>query len=363
MDILGIHLHSPEFLLFWLLIPLVLYNYRRENKHPSSSVRFSTLKIIKEIKPGSAVRWYPLLRILRISALFLLVIALARPQKGDTLEEVQTEGVDIMLALDMSGSMDMLDMMSNAEKRKLRRQNARSVYESGSYKEHSRLAYAHKVIHNFIVNRKHDRIGLTIFGSRAFVQAPLSVDYELVNRLLNDAVKSPLSERGTAIGDALMIAAKRLADSNAKSRIIILLTDGSNTDGEVPPLKAAEIAKAAGIKIYTIGIGKTKGNFLHFAQDFFRGIVWDEAPVDQQSSIDVKTLEEIAAQTGGRFFKAENEDELNSVYETIDELETSEIHSWKYTRYQEQFYPFLLIGLFLFLVERLLAATWLRRIP
>jgi Ca-activated chloride channel homolog len=364
MDNTFFQFHSPHFLLLFLGIPLYIWLYWRGLKKHKTTVLFPALKTVKKVQKSWKTKLRHIPFVLRILAISFIIIALARPQSGENLEEVNTEGIDIMLVLDLSGSMDLMDMLTRDEMAKLGRMNASQLYRSGEYKKYTRLGYSKDVISQFIQKRKSDRIGLTVFASRAYTQCPLTLDYGILLDLLHNVDETSLDNRGTAIGDALMIGARRLIDSKAKSRVMVLLTDGENTAGQVHPLKAADVAKATGIKVYTIGAGRSNGQFLHFAQNPFSGeILWQESPIPKEGSIDENTLITIAKKTGGEYFRAKDKQDLEKIYATIDELETSEIKSYSYTKYKEMFFVYLLLGAGLFFLELLLSYTRFLKIP
>lgn len=270
-----------------------------------------------------------------------------------------------MLALDVSGTMDFLDMLGSVEQAKLGVMNADKMYRSGEYKQYSRMGYAKKVMETFINKRTDDRMGLTVFASSAFTQCPLTTDHGVLIDILRAVNDSTLGEgRGTAIGDGLMDALVRLRDTKAKSKVVVLLTDGANNSGSIQPQMAAEVAKALGVKVYTIGVGKKSGSFLWFQQNPFTGeLGWGEVEIPPDGGVDEPLLRNIADMTGGAFYTAKNPKELEQIYDNIDKLEKTEIQSWSYARYTEEFYPLLLIGALFLLVELLLMNTRFVRVP
>jgi len=301
---------------------------------------------------------------LRWVAFVLFIIALARPQSREHLEQTSTEGVDIMLVLDVSGSMDFLDMLGPVEQAKLGVMNAEKMYRSGEFRQYSRMGVAKKVIEEFINKRPSDRLGLSVFASAAFTQCPLTTDHGVLIELLHGVNDSTLDGRSTAIGDGLMDAILRLKDTKAKSKVVVLLTDGANNAGNIHPLRAADVARALGVKVYTIGIGKQSGSFLWFQQNPFTGeLNWSEVPIPEGEGIDAPLLTQMAEATGGKFFTAKDSKELEDIYTNIDKLEKSDIESWSYTRYTEEFYPWLLLGAAFLLLELLLANTRFTRVP
>lgn len=330
---------NPEFLLFLLIwIPMVWLYIRRERKF-RPSVRFSDLGVIRQLPKSFFVQARHILIVLRLLGVGLLVVALARPQEGRSDEEITTEGVDIMLILDISESMRALD-----------------------FQPENRLAVAKKTIADFISKRQHDRIGLVVFAARSFTKCPLTLDYNVLKSFLADITFTDFSFQ-TAIGTAIATAANRLKDSNAKSKVIILATDGANNAGEIPPLTAATAAKELGIKIYTVGIGKTGQVPMPVQmQNPFTGEVVTQVQM-VESDLDEKSLTEIAKSTNGDFFRATNAEKLKEIYDKIDKLEKTEIKTKIYTSYEERFYPWLWAGFILLMIELLLSQTRFRRIP
>lgn len=356
--------HSPYFLLFLLIIPIMIIAYIKSLKSHKTTVKFPGLKIVKKANKAWKMKLRHIPLVLRCLAIAFLTIALARPQSGEHLETMNTEGIDIMLVLDVSGSMDIMDMLSNSDRAKLGKMNAEKMYKTRSYLDYTRLGYAKDVITDFVSKRKSDRIGLTIFSGRAYTQCPMTLDYGILTSLLKEASNENISAQGTAIGDAMMTGTRRLIDSKAKSRVVILLTDGSNNAGNIHPLKAADVAEATGIKVYTIGVGKASGTFLGFRQSPFTGqIFWDEMPIPAGEGVDERTLLTIAKKTGGEFYRAHDKEDLEKIYKTINELETTEIQAYSYTKYGEEYFMFLLIGAALLLLELVLANTRFMKIP
>lgn len=364
MDIAANHFQNPH--AFWLLLalPLLIAHYVWRSRRKPHTLRFPGTALAKQIRPGWTVHLRHLLPIMRWLAFTLLVIALARPQGRSELERISTEGVDIMLVLDVSGSMDQLDMIGAADWAVLRAQNAEKVWRSGTYRPYTRLGIAKSVIEDFIAKRRDDRLGLTIFATSAYTQCPLTLDGGMLADILRSVNDSTLDGRATAIGDGLMNALVRLQDSKAKSRVVVLLTDGKDNASEYPPTRAAEAAKALGVKVYTIGVGKKSGDELAFTQNPFTGsISWGSRPMAPEEGVDEDALRSIAQTTGGQFFRAQDDQELASIYDTIDKLEKTEIQSYNYAKYSEEFYPWLLAGALLLVLELLLAHTRLTRIP
>lgn len=326
---------SPWFLLLFLLLPLWWWFSVQRNR--SQFIQFTEVQTLKSLA-GSSWWSHPyVLPLMRLLVLILLILSVARPQTGRSFSEVDTEGVDMVLTIDTSGSMKALDLKWEG-------------------KNVTRLAVVQQVLGKFIESRPHDRIGMVVFGEEAFTQAPLTHDNRLLTGFV-DQMFIGMAGESTAIGSAIAIAVKRLKDLEAPSKVIILLTDGENTAGKVLPIPAAEAAKELGIKIYTIGVG-SEGE-VPFETDGFFGKRIQYAPV----TLDEGLLKEIASLTGGKYFRATNTESLEKIYQQIDELEKTEAKVKEYHEYEERFSYFLFPAFFLFLLEFLLARTRLRRLP
>jgi Ca-activated chloride channel family protein len=269
---------------------------------------------------------------LRLLALALFIIALARPQSVSNKENVSTEGIDIVLLIDISGSMLAEDFTPN------------------------RMQAAKQVADEFIDGRASDRIGLVIFSAESFTQCPLTTDYPVLKTLLKE-VKNGMIADGTAIGLALANGVNRLKDSKAKSRVMILLTDGVNNRGEIDPITAAKIAATYGIRVYTVGVG-AQGEAPYPVETPF-GIQRRLIPVD----LDEKTLTAVADMTGGKYYRATDNKKLKAIYREIDQLERTRIEVIAYKRYSEKFYNWLLLGLVALFFEVGLSSTFLKKIP
>lgn len=333
-------LANPEFLFLLLLwIPMIwIYIYREKQSRPA--VRYSDISLFSKFKPSLIVKLRHILIILRAIGFGLLVVALARPQRGHTSQEVTTHGVDIVLVLDVSTSMKALD-----------------------FKPKNRLFVAKETIKKFIQKREHDRVGLVIFAGRSFTKCPLTLDYNILNQFIDD-IRFEEIEDGTAIGTAIATAANRLKQSQAKSRVMILLTDGANNRGEITPVIAAKAAAGLGMKIYTIGVGK-EGK-IPYPVDLVNP--WTGKVVKREvrmidSDLDEQTLVDVAAATNGTFYRAHNAKKLEEIYNTIDKLEKTEIKTMSYTTYSEHFFPWLFAGCLVLLLELFLKHTRFRRIP
>ncbi len=325
--------HNPGFLfLILLLIPFFLYEIRRLHKG-SKNIRIGTLKPLIPITPKYHHKViFPL--ILKYIALIFIIIALARPQKGNVSRELTQSGIDIMIALDISGSMRAVDFQPN------------------------RLEAAKQVSADFVRGRQTDRIGLVVFASEAFLQCPLTIDYDVLTGIIGDVQIIPEQLDGTAIGLALANSINRLRDSDAESKVIILLSDGDNNAGEIDPLTAAGFAENFDIKIYTIAMGM-RGQVRIPVNDPLFG----KRMVPVQIEINEDLLKEIAHKTGGEFFRADSEEKLNRIWKDISELEKTEITVSQFTDWFELFFPFLQIALILLLLEWFLRRIWWRVWP
>lgn len=328
----------PEFAHPWLLLlavpVLAAAVLLRRRPRDTSALRHPHLALLLQERSGLRVRVQRALPWLGTAALLLLVVALARPRDVHSSREVEGEGIDIVVALDISGSMLALDFQPD-----------------------NRLEVAKRIIRDFIDARTTDQVGLVVFASRAFTQCPLTLDRSVLNGFL-DQVQVGLIEDGTAIGLGLATAVNRLRHSEAKNRTVILLTDGSNNIPTLEPETAAELAKALGVRVYTVGVGK-KGK-VPYPEDsplFGRRTRMVEVPIDED------LLRRIAAATGGSYFRAEDPATLAQIFATIDELETSRYKTWVTTWYEERMAWFAAPALALLLLEAVLAATWLRRAP
>jgi len=322
----------PYVLWLFALLPLMLIWYIKHNKKTSPTLTFSTLSILKGFKPTLKERLRHLTAVLRMSALALLIVALARPQKYSTGENVYTEGIDVAMLLDISGSMLAEDLKPN------------------------RLEAAKKVIDEFIAGRTTDKIGLVIFAAESFTQCPLTIDYSVLRNLLSE-IKNGMLTDGTAIGTAIANGVNRLKDSKSKSKVLILLTDGDSNRGEIEPVTAAQIAETFGIRIYTIGVG-TKGEAPYPFQTPF-GKRYQMVPVEINETV----LQQVADITGGKYFRATSNQKLKEIYKEIDELEKTRVEITSYRHTHELFYNWALAALVLLLLEAILVRTYLRRLP
>ena len=325
--------------LLLLLIPLVLVGgYCLRKRKIKANLAFSTDRLLKGVKPSLKVLLSKNVYLLRIIALCLIAVALARPQEPLEESKIETEGIDIVLALDVSTSMLAEDFTLRG-------------------KRVNRLDAVKDVVQKFIQGRENDRIGLVAFAARAYTVSPLTLDYNWLLQNL-ERVKIGMIEDGTAIGLGLASSLNRLKDTKAKSKVVILLTDGRNNAGDISPSLAAEAACSLGIKVYTIGAG-TKGLAPYPARDFFGNKVYQSIKID----IDEDTLIDIAAKTGAKYFRATDTKSLREIYSEIDEMEKTPVEEKGYLEYKELFSRFLGIALALILLEVGLSNTILRRIP
>lgn len=328
----GIHFLNKEFFWLFLLLPLIIVWYFFKHKKQTAELKMSTIKGFKLTNS-----WLPQAKhglfVLRLLALALVIIAIARPRTVDVSTKTKnTRGIDIVIALDVSASMLAKDLLPN------------------------RLEALKKVASEFIKSRPNDRIGIVEYAGEAYTKTPITSDKAIVLRALNDIKYNTTIEGGTAIGSGLATAVNRIKDSKAKSKVIILLTDGVNNSGFIDPKTASELAVAYDIKVYTIGIGTNgmalspigilpNGNFQY-------GRV--------QVEIDEDLMKEIAKVTGGRYFRADNNKKLEAIYEEINKLEKTDVEEFKYYNYEEKYRPLILLAFGLLLFEFLLRSTLFR---
>jgi Ca-activated chloride channel family protein len=328
---------NKEYLfLLLLLIPYILW-YLMRKRMTEPTLKISDTRVYKFAPRSWKVILMPVLFIFRIIAFVLLVIILARPQTKNSWENQTREGIDIMLAMDISTSMLAEDLKPN------------------------RMEAAKKVAAEFIIGRPDDNIGLSIFAGEAFTQCPMTTDHaSLLNLLQNvrtDLAARGLIQDGTAIGMGLANAVSRLKDSKAKSKVVILLTDGSNNMGDLSPMTSAEIAKSLGIRVYTVGVGTNK--VAPYPMPVAGGVQYVNIPVE----IDTKTLSEIADITDGDFYRATNNEELMEIYKEIDKLEKSKLNVKKFSKRYEAYQPFALAAVIILLLEILLSITIFKKLP
>lgn len=326
---------EPLYGLLLLIIPVIII-YSRV-KRECGTVSYSKTSSFQKTGASWRVRFLPLLDALRVIALVLVILGLMRPEKGIEEVRVTGEGIDIVLAIDVSTSMRAEDFEVDGK-----RQN--------------RLYVVKEVVEEFITNRPGDRIGIVVFAGVPYTLSPLTWDHDWLIRQL-DNVKTGMVEDGTAIGSALVTSLNKLKESDAKSKVVILLTDGLNNAGSVPPETAAEAAKALGHKVYTIGAG-TKGLAPYPVESFGR-VFYQDVKID----IDEELLQAIAETTGGKYFRATDTDSLRSIYAEIDRLETTEIEMPKYMEYKELFRYFVIPAMIILVLEFILRETIFRRLP
>jgi Ca-activated chloride channel family protein len=323
---------DPLYLYSLALIPVLVFWYVRRHRGTTTDLRFSTLLPFSRLKPTLRERFRHVPFALRMLAIALLIVGFARPRTSSQGENVYTEGIDIVLVLDISGSMLAEDFQPN------------------------RIEAAKRVAQDFVDGRAHDRVGLVIFAGESFTQCPMTLDYRVLKNLIRQ-VKQGAIEDGTAIGMAIAQGVNRLKDSKTKSKVMILLTDGVNNRGEIDPLTAAQIAQTYTIRIYTVGVG-TQGEAPYPVQTPF-GIRYQNMPVD----VDEKTLQKIAEMTHGQYFRATNNRTLKQIYEEIDELEKTRIEVRAYRSYTELFYAWVGLGVVVLMLEFGLSQTVLRKLP
>lgn len=339
MSSLGVIQFQAPWLLILLPLPLLLAILSRRLEIFAPTLRLPRTSMARNLPPTSRARFRSLPLWLATIALTLVVIALARPQKGLGRDQMTTEGVDIMVALDVSGSMAALDFQPD-----------------------NRLAVAKSVVADFITRRTRDRVGLVIFAGRAITQSPATTDQALLLRQLEAVALDRLPD-GTAIGSGLATALSRLSKSESKTKLVVLVTDGANNSGEIDPETATDIAKAMEVKIYTVGVGK--GGIAPIpvrAQDPFTGRIVSRT-VNMEIPIDEELLKRIAERTGGAFFSATDESSFRDIFGRIDALETTRLKSISFRRFQELFPPFLTAAAALLLLAGLLWARGLRVLP
>lgn len=325
----NIEFDDPYFLLLLLAIPVLLFFHFRNKTEQENTIRFS--EVPNTLKGGWANIIQNVLKYLPLLGATLLIFALARPQKALQEESIKSEGIDIVIATDVSGSMLARDFKPN------------------------RLEAAKNMGIEFVAQRKFDRIGLVVFAGESFTQCPITTDHKVVKKLFSEA-KTGLMEDGTAIGMGLATAVSRLKESKSDSKVIILLTDGVNNQGFIDPMTAAETALQFGIKVYTIGVG-TEGT-----APFPQRTMFGTRYVDMKVEIDEELLLKIAEKTKGKYFRATDNESLKTIYKEIDVLEKTEIDVTRVKRYAELFYPFAIWALLLILLPLLLSLTIYRKL-
>ena len=324
---------DPWFLLLLLLFPILVMRERKI----TNTINYSSLASLKLASQHSSKikTFVPIL--LTYVAIALFIIGLARPQEGRKRTEILSQGVDIVLAIDTSGSMQALDFKKNED-------------------QVTRLSVVKDVVAEFVKSRQMDRIGMVVFGANAFTQCPLTLDQNILLSFINK-LKIGMAGDATAIGSAIGISARRLKDLKSKSKVIILLTDGRNNSGAISPLQAAEIAKTLGIKVYTIGVGK-RGK-----APFLVDTILGKRLIYRNVDIDEKVLNKISKMTNAKYFRATDLKSLKDIYKQIDLLEKSEVKTLDHSEYKELFHFFLIPGFILLIIEIIFSNSYLRKIP
>jgi Ca-activated chloride channel family protein len=329
----NIEFAHPAFFGLLVLIPVMIYWYIARQQRRQVAMEMSSLQGLKGLPVSWKVRLRPLLLVLRLVAFTALVVALARPQTGNTSESIDSEGIDIVLAMDISGSMLAQDLQPD------------------------RLEAAKRVAMNFVDSRISDRIGLVIFSGESFTQCPITTDHGVLKNQIAQ-VKSGMLQDGTAIGMGLATSVERLRTSKAKSKVIILLTDGVNNTGLIDPLTALEIAKAFKIRVYTIGVG-TIGK-APFPMTMPDGSIQMQM---QDVQLDEPLMKKISVETGGKYFRATSNKELENIYGEIDKLEKTKVEITSYKRFAEHFFVLAMLALACMLLEVVLRYTVFRSLP
>lgn len=322
----------PWILPLLILLPILVFEYYRRRRRSSAHLSITTTKFIRKTA-SLKTRLVHVPFWLRLLAIGCLIIALARPRNQFTESETKGKGIDIVLCFDISGSMTERDFVPN------------------------RLEAAKTVAEDFVRSRKGDRIGITIFSNISFTLAPVTTDYNMVLRQIEKINSGYLEEEGTAIGSGLATSIDRLQYSKAKSKVIILLTDGMDFGGKISPDIATSMAKTFGIRIYTIGIGSNR------EMDVTVSTPYGPEKQKRQLEFNPELLKNIAKQTGGQYFQAEDNQALAKVYQSIGELEKSDVKVLSYHRYEEKFLPFVLAALILIFIEMILRLAVLRKFP
>jgi Ca-activated chloride channel family protein len=321
---------------FWLfvIIPMMLIWYVYKLKTAEGELNFSSFNLFHGIKSSLKAKFRHVLFLIRLVALSFLILAIARPQSRSSWKDTKTEGIDIVVSLDISLSMLAKDFKPN------------------------RLEVAKEVLGDFIDARPNDKLGLVIFGGEAFTQCPLTTDHKIIKNMFND-IKAGMLDQGTAIGLGLADAVARIKDSKAKSKVVILISDGVSNVGEIAPLTAADIAKTFGIRVYCIGVG-TKGKALQPVAMYPNGeIQYDYVDVD----IDEATMTQISKMTGGKYFRATDRESLEKTYQEIDLLEKTIISEKSFSNKSEHFFPLALVAAILLFIEFLLKRLVFKTIP
>jgi Ca-activated chloride channel homolog len=329
--------HSPQALWGLLIVPVLLYQAWREGRR-RATLRFSAAHVFLRQGRGLRAHLLPVLPLLRAVAVALAIIAIARPQARDArVRDLSVEGIDVVVALDLSTSM-----------------------EAGDFRPQNRLHVAKEVLAEFISNRVNDRIGLVVFAGAAYTQAPLTLDYGVLREVIKQ-LRTRVLEDGTAIGDALATALNRLRDSDAKSRVVILITDGDNNAGKISPADAAQMGKALGIPVFTILVGKGGKVPFPVGEDLFGNTAYREIEIP----INPELMQEIADTTGGEYYRAVDRESLTEgLQKVLDKMERSKLmEGGAAANFREEFHPYLLGAFALAALELLLRFTFLRVFP
>ena len=319
---------ASSYILYGLIIiPLLIIWYIFLGRKHQAYVKFTDTSFFGDLPKSWRVYARHILFAIEMCALALLIIALARPQTSSKNQKINIEGIDIVITIDLSSSMLAQDLKPD------------------------RLEAAKSISAEFVKGRPEDRMGLVVFASETFTQVPLTTDHGMLLDMMRE-MKCGMLEDGTAIGDGLASAVSRLKDSEAISKVVILLTDGDNNAGSIDPATAAEMAKLFGIRVYTIGVG-TRGTAPYPVQSAFGGVRYTQIPV----TINEPLLQQIADETGGNYYRATSNEKLEQIYEQIDQLERSKIEINEFTRVHEEFLPFVLLSLALLLLDFILRHT------
>lgn len=324
--------HNPEYLFGLLVLIPVVYWYIKEIHKSDASLQISSHRNLGMSPKSLKVRLLHLPFILRVLAFIFIVVAIARPQSSNSWKTENTEGIDIIISLDISGSMLAEDFRPN------------------------RLEASKSVANEFILSRPNDNIGLVLFAGKSFTQCPLTTDHAVLVNLFN-SIQYGMIEDGTAIGLGLANAVNRLKNSQAKSKVVILLTDGDNNRGDIAPVAAGELAQTFGIRVYTIGVGSR--GMVNIPVQTPMGTQYQQI----ESMFDERPLQEIASMTGGKYFRATNNEKLRSIYQEIDQMEKTKINVKEYSKRYEQYFLFVLAGFIVLVIEMLLRNAYLRKLP
>jgi Ca-activated chloride channel family protein len=327
----GLEFANPEYFYLFILVPLLLVWYILREKKQYATLNISTMEQFRKAPVSFRTRMRHSLILLRMIALSFLIIALARPQTSSSRETINTEGIDIILSIDVSESMEAEDLKPN------------------------RLEAAKKTAGEFIAKRPNDRIGLVQFAAESFTQCPITIDHKVLGNLMQQ-LRTGVLESGTAIGDGLATAVNRIKDTDGKSKVIILLTDGKNNRGNISPQTAAELARTFDIRVYTIGVGTTGQAPITIDTPFGKRKQMMDVEIDEE------LLTNIAEITGGKYFRAKNNKGLKAVYEEIDSMEKNKIDVAVFSKKTEKFFWFVMIAGFAVILEMMLRYTVFRSI-